>query len=101
MTAFANQKYPTCFLPPDVLATHPMTGSATPRAGTQTRKSASLRSLQAPGHPNTTSSERNGGWTVGGGVEYAFDPFVSAGADYNFARINIADRNQSVNPGFA
>src|SRR5262245_16163983 len=57
--------------------------------------------VASTGHPSTTSSERNGGWTVGGGVEYAFDPLVSAGADYNFARINIADRNQSVNPGFA
>jgi outer membrane immunogenic protein len=53
--------------------------------------------VASTGQPSTTSNERNGGWTVG--VD-AFNRFVGAGAEYNFARINIADRNQSVNPGF-
>jgi opacity protein-like surface antigen len=37
---------------------------------------------------------------VGGGIEYAFSPFVTAGVEYNFARINLADRDQSVSQGF-
>jgi outer membrane immunogenic protein len=56
--------------------------------------------VASSGLRSSTSSERNGGWTVGGGIEYAFSPFVTAGVEYNFARINIADRDQSVSPGF-
>jgi outer membrane immunogenic protein len=56
--------------------------------------------VASTGLQSTTSSERNGGWTVGGGVEYAFNRFVSAGIEYNFVRLNIADRDQSVNSGF-
>ena len=46
---------------------------------------------------NTTSS---GGWTVRGGIEYAFNPFAAAGVEYNLAHINITDRDQSVSPNF-
>ena len=46
---------------------------------------------------NTTSS---GGWTVRGGIDYAFNPFASTGVEYNLARINIAERDQSVSPSF-
>jgi outer membrane immunogenic protein len=55
--------------------------------------------VASTGQPSTTSSEHNGGWTVGGGFEYTLNPFVSEGVEYNFARINIADRNQSVSSG--
>lgn len=48
----------------------------------------------------TTSSGREDGWTVGAGVEYGFSPYFSAGIEYNFARIGIGDRNQTVSPGF-
>jgi opacity protein-like surface antigen len=37
---------------------------------------------------------------VGAGLEYAFSPFVTAGVEYNFVRVNIADRDQSVSAGF-
>lgn len=57
-------------------------------------------SVASTGLTSTTSSGRDGGWTVGGGIEYAFNPYVSAGIEYNFARINVGDRNQAVTPGF-
>jgi outer membrane immunogenic protein len=56
--------------------------------------------VTSSGLQTTTSSGRDGGWTVGGGVEYGFTPYISLGVEYNFARINIGDRNQSVSPGF-
>jgi outer membrane immunogenic protein len=56
--------------------------------------------VASTGLRSSTSSGRNGGWTVGGGIEYAFSPFVTAGVEYNFARINLADRDQSVSQGF-
>ena len=37
---------------------------------------------------------------MGGGLEYGFTPYLSAGIEYNFTRINIGDRNQTVSPGF-
>jgi hypothetical protein len=37
---------------------------------------------------------------VGGGFEYGFNPYISAGIEYDFSRINIGDRNQIVTPGF-
>jgi outer membrane immunogenic protein len=57
-------------------------------------------SVASTGLTTTTSSDRDGGWTVGAGIEYAFNPYVSAGIEYNFARLNIGDRNQVVTPGF-
>lgn len=57
-------------------------------------------SVASTGLTSTTSSGRDGGWTVGGGIEYAFNPYVSAGVEYNFARINVGDRNQAVTAGF-
>ena len=56
--------------------------------------------VASTGLTSTTSSDRDGGWTVGAGVEYAFNPYMSAGVEYNFARLNIGDRNQAVTPGF-
>src|SRR5262245_24033220 len=53
------------------------------------------------GVTSSTSSGRDGGWTVGAGVEYAFNPYVSAALEYNFVRLDIGDRDQSVSPGFA
>jgi outer membrane immunogenic protein len=57
-------------------------------------------SVASTGLTSTTSSGRDGGWSLGGGFEYAFNPYVSAGVEYNFARINVGDRNQAVSPGF-
>src|SRR5262249_50671960 len=57
-------------------------------------------SVASTGQTSSTSSERDGGWTAGAGVEYAFSPNVSVGGEYNFARINVGDRNQAVTPGF-
>jgi outer membrane immunogenic protein len=52
------------------------------------------------GLPTTTSSEREDGWTVGAGLEYAVLPNVRLAFDYSFTRLDIADRNQFVFPGF-
>jgi outer membrane immunogenic protein len=57
-------------------------------------------SVASTGLASSTSSDRNGGWAVGAGLEYAFNPYVSAGVEYNFARLNVGDRNQAVSPGF-
>jgi outer membrane immunogenic protein len=56
--------------------------------------------VTSTGQTTTTSSDREGGWTVGAGIEYAFTPNITAGFEYNFARIGIGDRNQDVTPGF-
>ena len=56
--------------------------------------------VASSGLATTTSSGRDGGWVVGGGVEYAFSPYVTASAEYNFVHVNIGDRNQAVTPGF-
>ena len=56
--------------------------------------------VTSTGLTTTTSSDRDGGWTVGGGIEYVLNSYVSAGVEYNFVRVNIADRDQFVSPGF-
>jgi len=56
--------------------------------------------VTSTGLPTTTSSGRDSGWTIGGGIEYGFTPYISAGIEYDFARINIGDRNQTVLNGF-
>jgi outer membrane immunogenic protein len=39
-----------------------------------------------------TSKDREHGWTVGTGLEYAISPNVILGVEYNFVRLNIDDR---------
>jgi outer membrane immunogenic protein len=56
--------------------------------------------VASTGQVTTRSSERDGGWTAGAGFEYGFTPNITAGVEYNFARLNIGDRNQTVSPGF-
>jgi outer membrane immunogenic protein len=56
--------------------------------------------ITSTGVTSSISNGRDGGWTVGGGLEYGFTPYLSAGVEYNFTRINIGDRNQTVSPGF-
>jgi outer membrane immunogenic protein len=56
--------------------------------------------VTSTGGTTSTSDGRVGGWTVGGGFEYGFTPYISAGIEYDFARINIGDRNQIVVNGF-
>jgi hypothetical protein len=55
--------------------------------------------ITSTGVTSSISNGRDGGWTVGGGLEYGFTPYLSAGIEYNFTRINIGDRNQTVSPG--
>ena len=56
--------------------------------------------VTSTGETTTASDGRVGGWTVGGGFEYGFNPYISAGIEYDFSRINIGDRDQIVTPGF-
>jgi outer membrane immunogenic protein len=56
--------------------------------------------VASTGETTTTSDGRAGGWTVGVGFEYGFNPYITAGIEYDFAQINIGDRNQIVTPGF-
>lgn len=48
----------------------------------------------------TTSSGRDGGWTAGAGLEYGLTRCISLGLEYDYTRIDIADRNQQVAVGF-
>jgi outer membrane immunogenic protein len=57
--------------------------------------------VKSSGGTTTASDDREGGWTVGGGFEYGFTPYISAGIEYDFTRINIGDRNQIVSTGFS
>jgi len=70
------------------------------KGGYANSKVAFKTSVASTGLKTTTSSDRDGGWIVGGGIEYAFSPYVSAGVEYNFVRINGRDRDQIVSPGF-
>lgn len=57
--------------------------------------------VTSTGQTTTTSSDRDGGWTAGAGFEYGLSPNITAGVEYNFARIGIGDRNPAVTPGFS
>lgn len=48
----------------------------------------------------STSSDRESGWTIGGGLEYALTQSISLGVEYTFVHLNIDDRNQVASPGF-
>lgn len=50
----------------------------------------------------TTASSRSwdNGWTVGAGVDYALMENLILGFEYDFARINVANRNQTLAPAF-
>lgn len=56
--------------------------------------------VTSTGAPTTRSGERENGWTVGAGMEYALHPNATIGIEYNFVRLDIDDRNQFVFPGF-
>ena len=56
--------------------------------------------VTSTGALTTTSSRRDGGWTVGGGWEFAITHSLSFAVEYDFARIEVRDRSQFVFPGF-
>ena len=56
--------------------------------------------VTSTGQPTTQSGDRENGWTVGAGLEYALAPNVVLGVEYNYVRLNIDNRNQFVFPGF-
>ena len=56
--------------------------------------------VTSTGAPTTTSSRRDGGWTVGAGWEFAITQGLSFAVEYDFARIEVGDRSQLVFPGF-
>ena len=50
--------------------------------------------ITSTGATSSISNGCDGGWTVGGGFEYGFTPYLSAGVEYSFTRINIGDRSR-------
>lgn len=48
----------------------------------------------------TTSTGRDGGWVAGGGLEYGLTRCISVGLEYDYVRIDIANRNQHVSVGY-
>jgi outer membrane immunogenic protein len=55
-------------------------------------------SVASTGQPTSTSSGRDDGWTLGGGIEYGVHPNVSVGVEYNFVRLNIEVRVPTIFP---
>jgi outer membrane immunogenic protein len=56
--------------------------------------------VTSTGAPTTTSSDREDGWTVGAGFEYAVTQNIRLGLQYDYTNLDISDRNQFVFPGF-
>jgi outer membrane immunogenic protein len=56
--------------------------------------------VTSTGTPTTTSSDREDGWTVGAGLEYAVTQNVRLAVQYDYTNLDISDRNQFVFPGF-
>jgi outer membrane immunogenic protein len=56
--------------------------------------------VTSTGAPTTSSSDRENGWTVGFGTEYALTRNIIVGLEYDFVRLDIGDRNQFVFTGF-
>ena len=56
--------------------------------------------VASSGAQTSSSSERENGWVLGGGLEYALTQSVSFGVEYSFVHLNIDDRTQANNPGF-
>ena len=53
------------------------------------------------GQLTTTSSEREHGWNIGAGWEYALSPNVILGLQYDYIRLNGSDRLNAQTPAFA
>ena len=51
--------------------------------------------------PTTQSSGRDHGYTLGAGLEYGLTSTIMLGIQYDYVRLDIGDRSQSVSPGFA
>jgi outer membrane immunogenic protein len=59
-----------------------------------------VSNVASSGAQTSSSSERENGWVLGAGVEYALTQAVSFGVEYTFVHLNIDDRTQTNNPGF-
>jgi outer membrane immunogenic protein len=56
--------------------------------------------VTSTGAPTSSSSDRENGWTVGFGTEYALTRNIILGLEYDFVRLDIGDRDQTVSLGF-
>ena len=59
------------------------------------------RFVTSTGATTANSSDWDNGWTAGVGAAYAFTNNIIFGVEYNFARIDIDNRIQTLAPGFA
>ena len=71
------------------------------KGGWATANSDFRRFITSTNTTTATSSGWDNGWTVGVGFDYAVLDNLILGFEYDYARINIADRNQTLAPAFA
>src|SRR5262249_20106205 len=55
--------------------------------------------VTSTGAPTSRSSDRENGWTLAFGPEYGLTRNILWGLEYDFVRLDIGDRDQTVSPG--
>src|SRR6266540_2015179 len=70
------------------------------QGGWATAKTEFNRFVTSTGATTASSSDWDNGWTIGVGGAYAFTNNFIFGVEYNFARIDIDNRIQTLAPGF-
>ena len=71
------------------------------KGGWATADTSFRRFITSTNATTASSSGWDDGWTAGVGIEHALLQNLILGFEYNYARINIANRNQTLAPGFA
>jgi outer membrane immunogenic protein len=68
------------------------------KAGYATAEVDFRSSTTSTGVLTTTSSDREHGWTAGIGIEMAVTENISIGAEYDYVRLSVRDRDQTATP---